>query len=532
MKKQRVMIGFMGTVLDGGFNDKRWERWRPSVSVHQAPDSDIAVVELFHDQAHERQALQVRADIHQVNPTAAIALQLMEIANPWDFSEVYGALYDWARHYPFDTDKYEYWVHITTGTHVAQICLFLLVEARLIPGVLLQTSPSKDKRGVSESNKGCFEIIDLDLARYDDIAARMGLAQTDAQRFLKSGIATRNPHFNHMIAEIEQVAVASPSPLLLNGATGAGKSMLAKRIYELKKARHLLTGRFVDVNCATLRGDMAAAALFGHGKGAFTGAANSRAGFLKTADHGVLFLDEIAELGADEQAMLLKAIEEKEFFAMGSDTPTSSQFQLIAGTHKDLRVEVAAGRFREDLYARINIWQYTLPSLAERREDIEPNIEQQLLWVGQELGRFVRFNQEAKQRYLNFALSPQAVWRGNFRDLASSITRLATLAHNGRISEELVVAEIGRLQYLWQRDGDGSGAVDLSAVVPYWHELDDFDQSQLVHVLQVCGQCHNIAEAGRRLFNQSRLQKASNNDSDRLRKYLTKFQIDVKSLFV
>ena len=158
----------------------------------------------------------------------------------------------------------------------------------------------------------------------DDIAARLSLAQTDAQRFLKSGIATRNQRFNHMIAEIEQVAISSPSPILLNGATGAGKSMLAKRIYELKKARHLVSGRFVDVNCATLRGDMAAAALFGHGKGAFTGAANSRAGFLKSADLGVLFLDEIGELGMDEQAMLLKAIEEKEFFAMGSDTPSSS----------------------------------------------------------------------------------------------------------------------------------------------------------------------------------------------------------------
>ena len=240
MKKQRVVISFLGTVLDGGFNDKRWERWRPNVNLHQTPRSDINQVVLFHDYKHEQLALRVRADIHEVNAAADVDVQLLEFDNPWDFSEVYGKLFDWAQRYPFDTENHEYWVHITTGTHVVQICLFLLVEARLIPGVLLQTSPPKDKRGVSELNKGWFEIIDLDLARYDDLAARLNLAQTDAQRFLKSGIATRNARFNRMIAEIEQVAVASPSPLLLNGSTGAGKSMLAKRIYELKKARHLV----------------------------------------------------------------------------------------------------------------------------------------------------------------------------------------------------------------------------------------------------------------------------------------------------
>ena len=127
MKKQRVLMGFMGTVLDGGFNAKRWERWRPSVNVHQTEGSDIDVVELFHDDKHEQQALVVRADIHSVNPDAAIHLHEMNIDNPWDFSEVYGKLFDWAQRYPFDTENNEYWVHITTGTHVVQICLFLLV---------------------------------------------------------------------------------------------------------------------------------------------------------------------------------------------------------------------------------------------------------------------------------------------------------------------------------------------------------------------------------------------------------------------
>lgn len=118
----------------------------------------------------------------------------------------------------------------------------------------------------------------------------------------------------------------------------------------------------MEVNCATLRGDMAYSALFGHKKGAFTGAMTARDGYLLTAHQGVLFLDEIGELGADEQAMLLTALEDKRFYPMGSDTPVHSDFWLIAGTNKDLKACVRAGTFREDLYARINVWQYTLPA--------------------------------------------------------------------------------------------------------------------------------------------------------------------------
>ena len=138
------------------------------------------------------------------------------------------------------------------------------------------------------------------LSRYDRIAARFSKEATEARSFLKSGIATGNAKFNRMIEEIEHVAVQSRDPVLLMGPTGAGKSQLARRIYELKKARHQITGAFVEVNCATLRGDAAMSALFGHVKGAFTGALKDRAGLLRAADGGLLFLDEVGELGLDE----------------------------------------------------------------------------------------------------------------------------------------------------------------------------------------------------------------------------------------
>ncbi len=159
------------------------------------------------------------------------------------------------------------------------------------------------------------------------------------------------------------MAIKSRAPILLNGPTGAGKSFLARRIFELKQARHQFSGAFVEVNCATLRGDTAMSTLFGHVKGAFTGARESREGLLRSANGGMLFLDEIGELGADEQAMLLKAIEEKTFTRLAA-IAVSSDFQLIAGTVRDLRQLVAEGKFREDLYARINLWTFTLPDYA------------------------------------------------------------------------------------------------------------------------------------------------------------------------
>ncbi len=183
--------------------------------------------------------------------------------------QVYATLFDFVQGYAFDPEHEDYLVHITTGTHVAQICWFLLTEARWLPGRLIQTSPPRKQRA---GDPGSYAIIDLDLARYDRIAQRFTALSADTAAFLKSGIATRSPAFNRMIEEIERVAGKSKAPMLLMGPTGAGKSQLAKRVFELKKLKHQLPGRFVEVNCATLRGDGAMSALFGHVKGAYTGA--------------------------------------------------------------------------------------------------------------------------------------------------------------------------------------------------------------------------------------------------------------------
>jgi transcriptional regulatory protein RtcR len=530
-QRSTVVIGFIGTQLDSGQGAGRWEKWRPTISMAQHPDLEVARFELLYTPKHDAFAQQVKRDLASASPNSVVNLSALDIADPWDFGEVYGALYDWVRAQSFDTERERYWAHITTGTHVAQICTFLLVESRFLPGVLLQTAPPKKQR---HGDPGSYALIDLDLQRYDAIAQRFAAEQRDAVAFLKSGIATRNARFNSLIAEIERVAVHSRAPILLVGPTGAGKSFLARRMYELKKARHQMEGSFVEVNCATLRGDSAASTLFGHKKGAFTGAAADRAGLLRSANQGVLFLDEIGELGLDEQAMLLKAIEEKRFFPMGADREVESDFQLIAGTNRDLRRDVAQGRFRDDLFARINLWMYDLPGLAQRPEDIEPNIDHLLARSAAEMGQAVRFTAEARAQYLKFAQSPEASWSANFRDLGASVTRLATLAEGGRIGTALVTAEIARLRWMWQREGaaERDDVPDLAALLgeDTLASIDLFDRLQLEAVLRVCAESRSLSEAGRTLFGASRTQRTVVNDADRLRKYLARFGLSWAAL--
>jgi transcriptional regulatory protein RtcR len=535
--RKAVVIGVLGPTLDRGFGPDRWNEWRPTVSLFQHEDLLVDRFELLHQRQFAKLVKRVVDDIALVSPETEVRLHEVELRDPWDFGQVYGALLDWARDYPFDLETEDYLVHITTGTHVVQICLFLLAESRAIPAKLVQTAPPP---GGLRRKGPEFRVIDLDLSRYDPIADRFLARRRDALSFLKSGIDTRNAAFNALIERIERVAVASAAPLLLLGPTGAGKSRLARRIHELKKERRQLTGGFVEVNCATIRGDGAMSALFGHERGSFTGATGPREGLLRRADGGVLFLDEVGELGVEEQAMLLGALETKRFRPLGSDREAASDFQLICGTNRDLAVDVHAGRFRDDLLARLNLWTFRLPSLAERPEDIEPNLDYELARHAERHGTHVRFNREARARFLDFATSGEALWAANFRDLSAAVTRMATLAEGARIAVRDVEEEIARLRAQWRaaapapagkgtsrRDEATPATLDLDELLgaDVARSLDRFDRVQLAEVVAVCRRSRSLSEAGRTLFAASRTRRTSTNDADRLRKYLARFSL-------
>lgn len=517
-----VVIGLLGTTLDSGKTQDRWQSWRPTVSLGRQPDFVVHRLDLLHSARDTNLARTVCEDLASVSPETETRRHILEFGDPWDFEQVYEALFHFARGYTFDLENEDYLIHITTGTHVAQICLFLLTEARYLPGRLLQCSPERD-RGAP----GTITVIDLDLSKYDRIASRFRKEHRDATSFLKGGIETRNPQFNKLIDRIEQVAIATRDPLLLMGPTGAGKSQLARRIFGLKKMRNAVDGKFVDVNCATLRGEGAMSTLFGHVKGAFTGAVSDRPGVLRSANKGVLFLDEIGELGLDEQAMLLRAVEEKTFLPLGSDREAQSDFQLIAGTNRDLLASVRLGKFREDLLARINLWTFTLPGLRARPEDMEPNVQFELDQFAERTGHSVAFNKEARKAFLDFAFSFQAAWKGNFRDLNGAIVRMATLADGGRITVDVVGEEIARLKASWEGLESERREEHLKQLLAadQYASMDLFDRVQLGRVVEICRDSRSLSDAGRILFNASRERKTSANDSDRLRKYLGRFGI-------
>lgn len=526
MVKPVHLIGLLGSKLDAGRSQDRWSRWRPSVAACQHEDLLISHFELLHEPRNSDMAQLVASDIHSVSPETIVTLHSVPFKDPWDFEEVFSGLHEFARSFPFDSDQNEYLIHITTGSHVQQICLFLLAESRHLPGRLLQTSPPP-REGVPGSE---FRIIDLDLSRYDALATRFAEEQQEGLTFLKSGIETRNAVFNRLIEQIEKVAIASRCPMLLTGPTGAGKTRLARRIFELKRRREQLSGSFVEINCATLRGDQAMSTLFGHIKGAFTGATGNRPGLLMSADRGLLFLDEIGELGLDEQAMMLRAIEEKRFLPVGADREVESDFQLIVGTNRDLQEAVQKGRFREDLLARINLWTFELPGLAARREDLEPNLDFELQKITDETGHRVSMTREARVAFLKWAQSSEAKWNANFRDLNAAVVRMATLARAGRICESDVREECERLKNVWKPQEKNSHSdrqvLEQILTTERIDQLDLFDRVQLAAVLSVCRECRTMAEAGRRLFAVSRQARTSQNDSDRLKKYLTRFGLE------
>jgi transcriptional regulatory protein RtcR len=529
MQRPLVVIGLLGQRMDAAAGADRWGSWRPTVSLFQHEDLEPERLVLLSGRRDKSLAARVEEDVRSVSPATSVEHVQVHFRDPWDFSDVFSALSAFARDYPFAPEREDYLVHITTGTHVAQICLFLLVETRRIPGRLIQSSPPRPK----EPGPGRYAIIDLDLSRYDQLAARFAEERREGVHYLKGGIPTRNAGFNALMERIESVATHSRDPILLTGATGVGKTQLARRVFELKRRLHQVDGALVEVNCATLRGEQAMSALFGHEKGAFTGALARREGYLRAADRGVLFLDEIGELGLDEQAMLLRAIEEHTFLPLGADKPVESRFQLLAGTNRDLGAAVRTGRFREDLLARIDLWSFALPSLCERLEDLEPNLEFELARVRERTGRAVTFNKEARQRFLAFAADPASSWRSNFRDFAAAITRLATLAPGGRITVELVDEEAARLRRTWS-EREGSHAVhdedDGLDELLAGRELDRFDRVQLAEVVRTCRRARSLSEAGRALFAASRARKSSTNDADRLRKYLARFGLDYERL--
>lgn len=221
------------------------------------------------------------------------------------------------------------------------------------------------------------------------------------------------------------VALVAPTPLsvLINGASGTGKEYVAHRIHELSKRA---SGPFVAIDCGALTKELAASELFGHTKGAFTGALNNKVGAFEQAQGGTLFLDEVGNLSYDVQVQLLRALQERRIRPVGSAEERSIDIRLVCATNENMTEATAQGRFREDLFHRINEFTLHMPLLRERGRDIIEFAHYFLQQANQELGRHItRLSPDAEQALLQYA------WPGNLREMRNIITRAALLTEEG-----------------------------------------------------------------------------------------------------
>jgi DNA-binding NtrC family response regulator len=222
------------------------------------------------------------------------------------------------------------------------------------------------------------------------------------------------------IAETVERVAASMATVLLLGETGTGKEVIARAIHLHSTRREQ---PFVAVNCAVLKGELLESELFGHEKGAFTGADRTRPGRVETARGGTLFLDEIGEMTPALQAKLLRLLQEKEYERLGSDRTLRADIRLIAATHRDLPAAIAAGTFREDLYYRLKVISITIPPLRDRPGDILPLAQWLLDKHAAEAARTPpRLSAEVEQALLRHA------WPGNVRELSNVMERCVLLA--------------------------------------------------------------------------------------------------------
>ncbi len=538
---KRVVISILGTRKD--LDNPENNNWSPSVSLVMNPDKlKVDEYHLIYNSEFHELATEVQSRIEKASVTTNVVLDEIPLNDPWDFDEVSQQFFDYMKRSCFHRVDTEYLVHINTGTNVERICLFWLVYANHITAKLLQSAPSDGfGRTHSDNAKGLLKIIDIGKTANTALASRINDLSLEGITFLKDGIQTKNKQYNETIDELERLVLASSDPILITGPTGAGKTKLANKIYELKKKHKLVEGRFVSVNCATLDHATARSELFGHIKGAYTDAREKRDGFIKTAENGILFLDEIGDLPKDVQTMLLKALEEHVFYPLGSDTPVECNFQLICGSNQDLTDPT---KFRYDLLQRINRWSYRIPGLSERREDIEPNFNYELELFKNQRNRGVVITDEARKLFMDYALSKTTVWSGNFRELRNMVTRMGTLAQDGEIRPADVKREINRTIHETRNITKPPAESEIRTEVQtkeddylktllgngYTMRFDAIQISTLKYVIDVCRTCSSAAEAGRRLYNVSRSGRSKANDSDRIAKFLKSYNLNFSQL--
>jgi len=311
---------------------------------------------------------------------------------------------------------------------------------------------------------------------------RQTLRQAMARSVKREGFIGRSEVMENVFRLVERVAPAR-STVLITGESGTGKELVAKAIHE---ASPRADQAFVIVNCSNIPSDLLESELFGHTKGAFTGAVAAKKGLFEVADTGSIFLDEIGDLRPEIQVKLLRVIQEREFTPLGDTTPLKVDVRIIAATNVDLKEAVRNGTFREDLYYRLSVVPIELPPLRERREDILPLAQ-----------FFTRKYAEENGREISETLSPEVLsllenyyYPGNVRELENIIERAVVIAQSDEITVDCLRPEVRDPEMAFEmiKAAEGSaGDIDISRGVNFYDEVKRFEIDLIRRALDQTG---------------------------------------------
>jgi DNA-binding NtrC family response regulator len=263
----------------------------------------------------------------------------------------------------------------------------------------------------------------------ENLLLKQKLEQIDHAENTDDDYGTANERVKNILIESKKVA-KSDSTILITGANGTGKEVLAKFIHKNSQRNNQ---QFVVVNCAAIPGQLLESELFGHIKGSFTGAIKDHKGYFEIADNGTIFLDEIGEIDTMLQVKLLRVLQEKQFSKVGDTRIQSTNVRIVAATNKDLKKEIEEGKFREDLYYRLNVFEFYLPNLKDRPEDIE-------YYFNKFLREYSIMNKKPVPKVEPKVISALSryEWPGNIRELKNVVERISILADDNKISVDLL----------------------------------------------------------------------------------------------
>lgn len=299
---------------------------------------------------------------------------------------------------------------------------------------------------------------------------RQALRQVMSRSVSRDAIVGRSEKMEEIFRLVERVAPAR-STVLVTGESGTGKELLAKAIHE---ASPRADKPFVVVNCSNIPSELLESELFGHTKGAFTGAVSAKKGLFEVADSGSIFLDEIGDLRPEIQVRLLRVIQEREFIPLGDTVSTKVDVRIIAATNVDLKEAVKNGAFREDLYYRLSVVPIELPSLRQRTEDILPLTKHFIRKYNEENGRVISENVSVEV----LSLLEAYYYPGNVRELENIIERAVVIAATDEITVECLRPEVsdpGSVQARLKQTEGASADIDIARGINFYNEVRHFE---------------------------------------------------------